>query len=254
MIVPDSQTSPAAAADARVIADGEGAILCDAGLAVQPDEHWFDPEHWRAQGNLRDQARGGRGSVVFVETPAGVCALRHYHRGGMVAPILGDRYLWVGVERTRGFAEFRLLAELQRRGLPVPAPVAARYRQRGMYYKADLLTRRIEHTRTLAELISTGELDAGLGARVGALVARFHAQGVDHADLNAHNVLIGPNGLWLVDFDRGRIRESQGEWGLGNLRRLRRSLLKLGAGGHNEANFDQKIWTPLMSAYRGALP
>ncbi|HET7557816.1 MAG TPA: lipopolysaccharide kinase InaA family protein, partial [Rhodanobacteraceae bacterium] len=98
------------AAGARVNARDEGAILFDAGLAVQPDERWFDPEYWRARGGLHDTARGGRGSVVFVETPDGVCALRHYHRGGMVAPILGDRYLWTGRERTRGFAEFRLLA------------------------------------------------------------------------------------------------------------------------------------------------
>jgi 3-deoxy-D-manno-octulosonic acid kinase len=243
------------AAGARVNARDEGAILFDAGLAVQPDERWFDPEYWRARGGLHDTARGGRGSVVFVETPDGVCALRHYHRGGMVAPILGDRYLWTGRERTRGFAEFRLLAELHRRGLPVPAPVAARFRHRaGIHYTADLLTRRIERTRTLAELIGAGELDSGLAERVGALIARFHAQGVDHADLNAHNVLIGPNGLWLVDFDRGRIRASKGAWGLGNLRRLRRSLLKLGAGEDDGANFEQKIWTPLMSAYRGALP
>lgn len=242
------------ATDARVAVGSEGAILFDAGLAVQPDEHWFDPEQWRAWGKLRDQARGGRGSVVFVETPTGVCALRHYHRGGMVAPILGDRYLWTGRERTRGFAEFRLVAELQRFGLPVPTPVAARYRHRGgIHYTADLLTRRIENARTLAECIGAGELDAALGVRVGELVARFHAYGVDHADLNAHNVLIGPNGLWLVDFDRGRIRASQGEWCQGNLRRLRRSLLKLGACDRDEAKLDREVWTPLVRAYRGAL-
>jgi 3-deoxy-D-manno-octulosonic acid kinase len=254
VIVPDIQTSPVSAIDARVEASGEGAILFDAGLGVQPDANWFDPQHWRAQGKLRDQARGGRGSVVFVDTPAGVCALRHYQRGGMVAPILGDRYLWTGRERTRGFAEFRLLAALQRRGLQVPGPVAARYQRQGLYYTADLLTRRIEHTRTLAEIVATGELDAELAGRVGSSVARFHAQGVDHADLNAHNVLIGPNGLWLVDFDRGRIRALQGKWGEANLRRLRRSLLKLGACERDKAKLDQKIWTPLMSAYRGALP
>lgn len=241
------------ATDARIRASGESAILFDAGLGVQPDDDWFDPERWHAQGRLRDQARGGRGSVAFVETPAGVCALRHYQRGGMVAPILGDRYLWTGRERTRGFAEFRLLIELKRRGLPVPAPVAARCRRSGMHYTADLLTRRIENTRTLAECIAAGELDAGLATRIGGLIARFHAQGVDHADLNAHNVLAGPNGLWLVDFDRGRIRASQGEWGRANLRRLRRSLLKLGACDHDEARLDREIWMPLMRAYGGAL-
>lgn len=240
------------ATDARVDAGGEGAILFDAGLAVQPDASWFEMEYWRAQGKLHDQARGGRGSVVFVETPARACALRHYHRGGMVAPILGDRYLWTGRERTRGFAEFRLLAELRRRRLPVPAPVAARYRRRGVHYTADLLTRRIEGARTLAEIIAAGELDSGLAMRVGELIARFHSQGVDHADLNAHNVLVGPNGLWLVDFDRGRIRASQGGWRRGNLLRLRRSLLKLGACDRDEEKLDRAIWTPLIRAYRGA--
>jgi 3-deoxy-D-manno-octulosonic acid kinase len=253
MIVPGSQSSPGMATDARVNAGGEGAILFDAGLAVQPDDRWFDPEHWRTQGRWQDRARGGRGNVMFVDTPAGVCALRHYHRGGMVAPLLGDRYVWTGRERTRGFAEFRLLVELRRRGLPVPAPIAARYRRRGLYYRADLLTRRIEDTRTLAEFIATGGLNAGLAVRVGELVARFHAQNVDHVDLNAHNVLVGPNGLWLVDFDRGRIRASQGEWCQGNLRRLRRSLLKLGACDRDEKNLDREIWTPLIRAYGGAL-
>ena len=241
-----------AMADTRIHAAGTGAILFDAGLAVQPEDAWFDPEYWRARGKLLDRAHGGRGSVAFIDAPVGDCALRHYHRGGMVAPILGDRYLWNGRERTRGFAEFRLLAELQRRGLPAPAPAAARHRHRGAYYTADLLTRRIEHTRTLAEFIAAGELDSQIAEQVGALVARFHAQGVDHADLNAHNVLIGPNGLWLVDFDRGRIRPSQGEWCQANLRRLRRSLLKLGACDRDETRLDREIWTPLIRAYRGA--
>ncbi|SRR5579883_116820 len=241
-------------ADTRIHAAGTGTILFDARLAVQPEDAWFDPQHWRAQGNLLERARGGRGSVVFVDTPAGICALRHYHRGGMVAPILGDRYLWNGRERTRGFAEFRLLAELHAQELPVPEPVAARYLRNGVHYTADLLTRRIEHAHTLAEMIARRSLDARLAARVGQLIARFHAAKVDHADLNAHNVLVAPNGLWLVDFDRGRIRRSRGDWQLGNLRRLRRSLLKLGACESDEARLDREIWTPLMCAYEDALP
>jgi len=55
-----------------------------------------------------------------------------------------------------------------------------------------------------------------------------------------------------VDFDRGRIRRNRGDWQLGNLRRLRRSLLKLGACDHDEARLDRDIWTPLMRAYESA--
>lgn len=252
VIIPELQLrSDAAPTSARIQTAGDSAILFDAGLAVQPEDNWFESGHWRAQGKLRDQACAGRGAVVFVETPAGMCALRHYHRGGMIATALGDRYLWTGRERTRGFVEFRLLAELRRRRLPVPTPVAARYRSQGIYYTADLMTCRIEHTRSLAECLRARDLDARMAARVGALVAGFHAQGIDHADLNAHNVLVGPNGLWLLDFDRGRIR-AKGKWCLGNLRRLRRSLLKLGACDHDEARFDSEIWQPLLRAYEAA--
>ncbi len=242
-----------AMADTRIHAAGTGAILFDAGLAVQPEDAWFDPEYWRARGKLLDRAHGGRGGVAFIDAPVGDCALRHYHRGGMVAPILGDRYLWNGRERTRGFAEFRLLAELHARDLPVPEPIAARYLRSGVHYTADLITRRIEHTHTLAETIARRHFDAKLAARVGELVARFHAAKVDHADLNAHNVLVAPKHLWLVDFDRGRIRRNRGDWQLANLRRLRRSLLKLRAGDGDEQRLEREIWAPLMRAYESAM-
>src|SRR6185312_24099 len=61
------------------------------------------------------------------------------------------------------------------------------------------------------------------------VVGRFHRAGIWHADLNAHNVLVSPAGLHLIDFDRGRQRAPAAGWRLANLRRLRRSLLKLGA-------------------------
>ena len=259
-----SETRPRAAlrqamADTRIHAAGTGAILFDAGLAVQPDGAWFDPEwfdpdYWRGRDKLQAVAQGGRGGAQFVAMPIGDCVLRHYHRGGMVAPILGDRYLWNGRERTRGFAEFRLLAELHGRDLPVPRPVAARYLRKGVHYTADLITFRIASARTLAECLRDGQLGARLAADTGKLVARFHTARVDHADLNAHNILVTPQGLALVDFDRGRIRRRDGDWRLANLRRLRRSLLKLGACDRDETRFDREVWTPLMRAYESALP
>ena len=41
----------------------------------------------------------------------------------------------------------------------------------------------------------------------GRLVARFHRAGLDHADLNAHNILFDGAGQgWMIDFDRGALR------------------------------------------------
>jgi 3-deoxy-D-manno-octulosonic acid kinase len=237
--------------DERIREDAEGAILFDAAASPQVDGRWFAPEHWRGLGALRAQA-GGRGGVAVIDTPAGECVLRHYRRGGMVARLMGDRYLWTGAARTRGFAEFRLLAEIARLGLPGPRPVAARYLRRGLHYTADLITARIADAVTLAECLATGRLDDALAALAGTLVARFHRAGVWHADLNAHNVLVAPGGLYLIDFDRGALRAPAEGWRQANLLRLRRSLLKLGAAAQGEAAFEERIWMPLRQAYERA--
>lgn len=237
------------AIDARIVASGGEAMVFDAGLAEAPTREWFDPAWWAGKGAL-DAGGGGRGGVAFLETPVGPCVLRHYRRGGLVAPLLGDRYLWNGRNRSRGFAEFGLLAALRARGLPVPVPIAARCVRHGLYYNADLITRTIENARTLADVITARSFDSALAREVGALVARFHATGVDHADLNAHNILLADGKLWLVDFDRGEIRGTGTAWKLANLARLKRSLLKVGACNHDEAKLDREIWSPLMRGYQ----
>lgn len=226
-------------------------MVFDGGLPAAPTRDWFNPAWWAGKGAV-NTVGGGRGGVAFLDTPVGPCVLRHYRRGGLVAPLLGDRYVWNGRVRSRGFAEFSLLAELRRRGLPVPVPIAARYARRGVYYTADLITRTIENARTLAGIIAVRRFDSALAAQVGALVARFHAAGVDHADLNAHNILVADERLWLIDFDRGEIRGTGTAWKLANLARLKRSLLKVGACDQDEAMLDREIWTPLMRGYERA--
>lgn len=227
-------------------------MVFDANLSAAPTQEWFDASWWEAQNRIRNVG-GGRGGIAFLETPIGACVLRHYHRGGWMAPLLGDRYVWNGRIRSRGFAEFSLLAELGLRNLPVPAPIAARYRRSGPYYTADLITRTIEGASTLAHAVRDRRLDPVLAERVGALVARFHAAGVDHADLNAHNILIGREHLWLIDFDRGEIRATGTAWKLANLARLKRSLLKVGACDHDETALDREVWAPLMRGYERVL-
>jgi 3-deoxy-D-manno-octulosonic acid kinase len=236
----------------RTHKDAEGAILFDAAVSPQVGHDWFAPEHWRERDALRTQA-GGRGGVAIIATPVGECVLRHYHRGGLVASLMGDRYLWTGADRTRPFAEFRVLAEVASLGLPAPAVVAARYCRRGLLYSADLITRRIADASTLAECLAAGRLDGELAEESGALVARFHRAGVWHADLNAHNVLVAPDDLYLIDFDRGRLRTPARAWQQANLLRLRRSLVKLGAASAGEAAFEEAIWQPLLYRYQRTL-
>jgi len=236
---------------ARLQATADGAILFDPACAAQADGAWFDAAAWRDRG-LAERADAGRGDAWFLRAPWGASVLRHYRRGGLVARVLGDRYLWTGAERTRCFAEFRLLQELLGRGLPVPAPVAARYVRRGLHYRADLITRRIVGAETLAARLASSDADADLLARVGATVAEFHAAGAFHADLNAHNVLLTEGRVWLIDFDRGARRTPARAWQQANLARLRRSLHKV-LPGRAAADIDARLWAPLSAAHAARL-
>ena len=203
---------------------GYGAILFDATQLRQADPRWFDPALWaeRAQ-PVRD---GGRGSAWYIDASHGPCVLRHYLRGGWAAKLSRDRYLWQGADRVRSFAEFRLLRDLLKKDLPVPRPVAASYVREGMFYRASILMERLLDVRSLADLGALSGHDAPWEA-AGRLVARFHRVGLDHADLNAHNLLFDGGGQgWMIDFDRGTVRIPATAWRERNLSRLLRSLLK----------------------------
>ena len=63
----------------------------------------------------------------------------------------------------------------------------------------------------------------------------MHHAGVEHADLNANNLLVDPLGrVWIIDFDRGVRRTPESGWREANLRRLARSLAKLSRGGSQD--------------------
>lgn len=202
-----------------------GAILFDRGLLKQAEPQMFAPATWGERARPVDS--GGRGGAWFVDAPWGPSLLRLYLRGGLAASFSRNGYLWRGANRTRSFAEFRLTRELHARGLPVPRPIAASYVRRRLGYRAAILLERLPDVRSLADRAMV----AGAGApweETGRLVARFHRAGLDHADLNAHNLLFNPEGKgWMIDFDRGQVRIPATRWREANLRRLRRSLLKL---------------------------
>ena len=224
-----------------------GAILYDPSRIDHPRPDDFDAPLLQGAGRIDGTAQG-RGSVWFLSARGGSerWVLRHYRRGGLVAHVLRDSYLWRGATATRAFREIELLAVLEGLGLPAVRPVAARYVRSGLWYRADLLTVAVPGARTLAQLLGAG-VARPLWLRIGATVRDFHEAGVGHADLNAHNVLIdaGEN-VWLVDFDRGE-RRAPGAWRAANLARLQRSLEKLTTGAAGE--FGAREWSALLAGY-----
>ena len=222
--------------------EGAGESLFNAG------ESLFDPKHWTARGELA-AVPGGRGSAWFVGPAGQPLVLRHYRRGGFIARLSRDRYWWMGEEKVRAFAEWRLLQYLTERGLRVPKPVAAWYQRAGMTYCCDLITQRIEDTQSLSAALALGDLPDTTWRAVGAAIARLHSYGVDHADLNAHNILLeGKQGISVIDFDRGRLR-GPGAWTSRNLRRLRRSLAKISVS-LPPSRFTPAAWNHVLAGYQ----
>lgn len=209
-----------------------GAAIADGGRIAAPSPALFDPAHYGA--NATPVAVGGRRSAWFVADDFGQGVLRHYRRGGAVARISREAYIWLGEARTRSFMEFRLLAQMFDAGLPVPRPLAAAYWRRGLAYRAAIIVERLAHVRTLAQCLEEAHADAAALA-----VVAMHRFGVWHADLNAFNILIDQNGrAWLIDFDRGQRKALSDAERENNLLRLRRSLEKV-AGVQGVAHWER---------------
>lgn len=225
-----------------------GAAMIDREITTESLDHLFEPP-----ANARKSLARGRGQAWQIQGSFGTAALRHYTRGGLLAQVMGDRYWFTGAERTRAFAEFRLLLQVCIWQLPAPQPIAARFVRSGLIYRADLLTAWLPGARPLSDFVA--KADTALFTEVGSTIARFHALGVDHADLNAHNVIVTNKGVALLDFDRSVIRKldrsTQGLLVTTNLQRLKRSLTKLGFAARED--FDARLWPALENAHQAML-
>jgi 3-deoxy-D-manno-octulosonic acid kinase len=235
--------------------DGNGIVYEDS-LLSHADPTLFEAASW-AGATVAPGDSGGRGATRFIEHSGQHWVLRHYYRGGAISRVLDDQFLWLGEDRTRCFAEWRLLARLKDLGLPAPRPVAARYQRSGPTYTADLITVRIPDVEPLSTRLRRGTSGAAVGAEVWAAVGQcirvFHGAAVFHADLNAHNLQIdGLNRVFLLDFDRGRIRTDRSHWREANLARLHRSLTKISQDG--AVTFTPREWRWLRNGYEGTGP
>lgn len=185
---------------------------------------WFDPCNVALQ--AVPVANGGRGSAWYVSLMGQPGVLRHFRRGGLIARVIRDLYVWTGAPRARSLREFETLANLHAKGLKVPRPVAAmacRSCFKGLLYKAAIITERIDGARSLSEI-----RDAQVWFEAGKTIGQMHRLGVWHADLNVHNLQVDRDGeVWIIDFDRARNQIVSPSRLRGNLRRLERSVMKV---------------------------
>ncbi len=216
-------------------------------------EQDFNADYWYAagQGQAID---GGRGGSSRISIDGQDFILRRYLRGGLVQHVVSDRYLWTGLASTRPAREQQATEHAQNCGLPVPKVAAWRVIRRGCSYRAAIISSFIPHQATLAGMLARQALASNAWKVLGTLIRQMHDAGIDHADLNANNILIDRVGdFYLIDFDRARVRPAGGRWRRRNLDRLLRSLRKI-ANQHalsgSVFHFTDDDWQSLLAAYR----
>ncbi|USD65172.1 3-deoxy-D-manno-octulosonic acid kinase [Vibrio sp. SCSIO 43136] len=191
--------------------------------AITPQH--FEGQFWQASHKVVGSATG-RGTTWFVQLDTIQAALRHYRRGGLFGKLVKDHYLWSGWENTRSYQELHLLAHLRQSGVNVPTPIAARAVKRVFCYQADILTEKIPNARDLVDILCDKALDGETYRAIGEQIRALHQAGVNHTDLNIHNILLDDQGrVWIIDFDKCYQQQGQ-DWQQGNLDRLLRSFNK----------------------------
>lgn len=208
--------------------------------------------------------RGGRAEHPVIALPSGErVVVRRYRRGGAMRHLNQDLY----------FAGHRAMEELVATeralagGVRAPRVLAGAERREGAGYHAWLATSWIPGALDGASwLAGSGrrEREAAL-ADAGRQIARMHASGVGHPDLNLRNLLVrapeagtaasgagaaeGPE-VFLIDFDRARLYPGPTPPGrrIRDLLRLERSARKLDAG------ITPAEWESLRSGYGAAWP
>ncbi|MDY3331014.1 MAG: 3-deoxy-D-manno-octulosonic acid kinase [Pelistega sp.] len=175
-------------------------------------------------------AVGGRNAAWFVEHERFSGVLRQYRRGGLIGKLVKQSYWWSGADKTRPWQEFAVMDYLYQQDFPVPQPLAAMYVRQGFLYKGALITAKIVQAKTLVEYIEhlAPTEFADLAAKLTRVIERMHTLKVNHADLNAFNILIdNQEQIYIIDFDKAKIEPSQGQWCQANYQRLERHLLKV---------------------------
>ena len=201
--------------------------------------------------SLESGLTGGRGQVRLLQAGAlGEAVIRPYLRGGLPGRLVRERYL----AGSRAFHELVLTARLHDLGVPVPEVLAAIQVRHAPGYTAQLITRRVAGTSPAAQVLRDATITDATPVmeEMGRSTRRLHRAGGWHADLNANNFLVAAARVdvpaIIIDLDRGRFwtRGVPAPLAKGNLRRLRRSLRKLGLSGALGA------WDAFLDGYSSA--
>lgn len=169
---------------------------------------------------------GRAGPVMDEITGVGPVVVKHYRRGGLVRHFIKDRYLGFGHSRSR--REYEMLETVRRLGVSSPEPLLWAV-QGSVFYRAFLVTRRIEGHRSLSEIASCNSEDGRAAVEKAAVQIRLLIENrIYHVDLHPGNVILDEKGqVYIIDFDKARRVTWRGEkLGAEYVRRWKRAVDK----------------------------
>ncbi len=143
--------------------------------------------------------------VIPRETAGPDWVVRRGLRGGMVAPLLHDRYLALGTPRP--FKEIQTSQHAVARGVATPRVIAGVVYGLGPLYQSDVVTEFVPRATTLADRIQHTEDVTSALDRARRVIEELSAAGVLHVDVNARNILLVADDetAWVIDLDRARV-------------------------------------------------
>ncbi|WP_304636087.1 MULTISPECIES: 3-deoxy-D-manno-octulosonic acid kinase [Pseudoalteromonas] len=227
-------------------------LLCHPAYKDELTPQWFDANYWQQQDKIVG-AKKGRATAWFFKHQQLTGVLRHYWRGGLIGKLLSDQYLYVGLKQTRVYKEFTLMMRLLELGLNVPTPIAAKVTAHGLIYRGDIITEAVTGAKSVLDILITRPLSQSELKAIAVTLSEFHNHGVYHADLNINNILFDDTGkVFIIDFDRGEIKQPHASWQTENIKRLARSFAK--EQGRNEVmHWQQSDWQSLVCDYQALL-
>jgi 3-deoxy-D-manno-octulosonic acid kinase len=111
------------------------------------------------------------------------------------------------------------------------------------------MSERIPNAKDLVDVLVANSLGADIYQKFGQEIRKMHDVGVNHTDLNIHNILLDDSQkVWIIDFDKCG-QQAGDDWKEGNLNRLKRSFLK--EVNKRQIQWQESDWEPLLTGYQG---
>ena len=207
-------------------------LICDSNTTNSIEdtisEDVFDPDYLYTN-KLVEREVHGRGTVYFIRWQQQLLALRNYYRGGAIAKLSNNKFVYTGLKQTRCYQELSILEFLRKHKVNVPKPIAAMVYKGFLNYRASIITEVIDNAEELDTLLASQEtqhaLSPDIWRAIGHEIRKMHDLQVCHYDLNVKNILLQGSKVYLIDFDKCFVKKGDA-WKQANLNRLKRSLNK----------------------------